>query len=179
MLPSCFGFTRNACCIWPVVYTSVTLLPNSAQCDTQLDACRKTISTPVRAYGQHAMSHHKAADLVVRCRWARKNPKAHPESAQKTDTAVDDWQQTIYSDTTRKSLAMVDEGLLNYDLLEALVVHIVQEQSACGPAAMLQVRNKNMQSRCSHLFWASARRVGFVQLCRKKAVCQSKKLLGV
>ena len=113
---------------------------------------QRTMSTPVRAYGQHAISHRKAADLVARCRWARKNPKAHPESAHKTDTAVDDWQQTIYSDITRKSLAMVDEGLLNYDLLEALVVHTVQEQSCHGPAAMLQVRNEIIFFISFHLY---------------------------
>lgn len=74
-----------------------------------------------------------------RCRWARKQaPKAGPGATEQLGTAVEDWQLATYSQVTRRSLAAVDESLLNYDLLETLVVHIVQAQAAHGPAAMLQ-----------------------------------------
>ena len=34
---------------------------------------------------------------------------------------------------------MVDEAVLNFDLIEALVCHIVEAEAACGPGAMLEV----------------------------------------
>lgn len=45
-----------------------------------------------------------------------------------------------YSEATRRSLAIVDESVLNFDLLEALVAHIVAAEAAHGPDAMLQVQ---------------------------------------
>lgn len=45
------------------------------------------------------------------------------------------------SEATRRSLAVVDESVLNFDLLEALVAHIVAAEAAHGPDAMLQVEH--------------------------------------
>ena len=45
-----------------------------------------------------------------------------------------------YSEATRRSLAVADESILNFDLLEALVTHIVAAEAAHGPDAVLQVR---------------------------------------
>lgn len=77
------------------------------------------------------------------CRWARKQtPKAGADSASRGSGSGgrEEWQEAGYSEATQRSLAVVDESLLNYDLLEALVVHIVQLQASHGPAALLQAR---------------------------------------
>lgn len=37
-----------------------------------------------------------------------------------------------------KSLDLIDEGLLNYDLLEALVAYIVETENRYGCGALLQ-----------------------------------------
>ena len=34
---------------------------------------------------------------------------------------------------------MVDEAVLNFDLIEALVCHTVEVEAACGPKALLEV----------------------------------------
>lgn len=49
----------------------------------------------------------------------------------------------MYSHTTIKSLEIVDEELVNYDLLEALVVHIVHMETSQGPGALLRVGFSN------------------------------------
>ena len=75
-------------------------------------------------------------------RWARKGlgPDKEP-SGSATSGVSNDWEETsaAYSPITLKSLDLVDENLLNYDLLEALVVHVVETQSRYGPGALLQV----------------------------------------
>ncbi|KAK9846310.1 hypothetical protein WJX81_001334 [Elliptochloris bilobata] len=43
-----------------------------------------------------------------------------------------------YGEATRRSLAVVDEAVLNFELLEALVAHIVAAEAARGPDALLQ-----------------------------------------
>lgn len=40
---------------------------------------------------------------------------------------------TAYSEQTRRSLAAVDESLLNYELMEATVCHVVKKQVASNP----------------------------------------------
>ncbi len=45
-----------------------------------------------------------------------------------------------YSTQTAKSLAVVDQSLLNFELLEALVVHVLQQERQNGPGALLRVR---------------------------------------
>ncbi|KAA6421632.1 MAG: putative ATP-dependent RNA helicase DHX57 [Trebouxia sp. A1-2] len=50
------------------------------------------------------------------------------------------WEETssAYSPSTLKSLELVDENQVNYDLVEALVVHIVDTESAQGPGSLLR-----------------------------------------
>lgn len=76
-------------------------------------------------------------------RWARRGLGQDKEPAGNGNLDVsNDWEEAsaAYSPLTLKSLDLVDENLLNYDLVEALVVHIVQMQSRHGPNAFLQVR---------------------------------------
>ena len=77
-------------------------------------------------------------------RWARKGLGQDKEpSGTALSGVTNDWEDTsaAYSPVTLKSLDLVDENLLNYDLLEALVVHVVETQSRYGPGALLQVRS--------------------------------------
>ena len=77
-------------------------------------------------------------------RWARKGLGQDKELPGKATSGVtDDWEETsaAYSPVTLKSLELVDENLLNYDLLEALVVFVVETQSRYGPGALLKVRS--------------------------------------
>lgn len=75
----------------------------------------------------------------VPCRWARKGTSSTGKEAC-VDVVVS-WEETssAYSPSTLKSLELVDEDQVNYDLLEALVVHIVDIESAQGPGALLRV----------------------------------------
>lgn len=90
---------------------------------------------------QLAIAEH---ELVV-CwapRWARKSLGPDKEPLGKaTSSVTNDWEETsaAYSPVTLKSLDLVDENLLNYDLLEALVIYVVETQSKYGPGALLQV----------------------------------------
>jgi hypothetical protein len=45
----------------------------------------------------------------------------------------------VYSDEVAASLHVVDPSLINYDLIEALLVHIARQQGKNGPTALLQV----------------------------------------
>lgn len=75
-------------------------------------------------------------------RWARRGLGQDKEPAVTGNLVVsNDWEEAsaAYSPLTIKSLDLVDENLLNYDLVEALVVHIVEMQSRHGPNAFLQV----------------------------------------
>lgn len=75
-------------------------------------------------------------------RWARKGLGQDKEpSANATSGVNNDWEEAsaAYSPVTLKSLDLLDENLLNYDLLEALVVHVVETQARYGPDALLQV----------------------------------------
>lgn len=79
---------------------------------------------------------------MVPFRWARKGLGQDKEpSGNGTPGVNNDWEEAsaAYSPVTLKSLDLVDENLLNYDLLEALVVHVVETQSRYGPGALLQV----------------------------------------
>lgn len=58
---------------------------------------------------------------------------------------------------------MVDESLLNYDLLEALVVHIVQLQAAHGPAVLLQASSLALTT--LHNLGAPCQAAGSTRLC--------------
>ncbi|KAL3157309.1 hypothetical protein ABBQ38_001539 [Trebouxia sp. C0009 RCD-2024] len=74
-------------------------------------------------------------------KWARRGLGQDKEPAGNGNLDVsNDWEEAsaAYSPLTLKSLDLVDENLLNYDLVEALVVHIVQMQSRHGPNAFLQ-----------------------------------------
>ena len=53
-----------------------------------------------------------------------------------------DAPQGNYSDATLRSLACVDPSLLHYELIEALLAHVLASQAAHGPAALLQARCK-------------------------------------
>ena len=52
-----------------------------------------------------------------------------------------------YSQQTLRSLATVDESLVNYDLLEALIAHILHEQSSHGLGCFSPVRTNPLASR--------------------------------
>ena len=77
------------------------------------------------------------------CRWARKGTAgSSKEPSDKPSAGLTScWEDLscAYSRTTLKSLELVDETLVNYDLLEALVVHIVDVEAAQGPGALLMV----------------------------------------
>ena len=76
------------------------------------------------------------------CRWARRGLGRDTQPAGRASSGIsDDWEmsRSDYSPLTLKSLELVDEDLLNYDLLEALVAHIVETQTRYGPDALLQV----------------------------------------
>ena len=77
------------------------------------------------------------------CRWARKGTgSSGKEPSDKPSAGLSNSWEDIscaYSQTTLKSLELVDESLLNYDLLEALVVHIVDMEAAHGAGALLRV----------------------------------------
>jgi hypothetical protein len=45
----------------------------------------------------------------------------------------------VYSAEVLSSLSVVDPSLINYDLIEALLVHVVAAQVAQGPTALLKV----------------------------------------
>lgn len=76
---------------------------------------------------------------IVPCRWARKGTSSTGKEAC-VDVARS-WEETssAYSPSTLKSLELVDENQVNYDLVEALVVHIVDTESAQGPGSLLRV----------------------------------------
>ncbi len=76
---------------------------------------------------------------IVPCRWARKGTSGTSKEA--SVGVASSWEETssAYSPSTLKSLELVDENQVNYDLLEALVVHIVDTESAQGPGALLRV----------------------------------------
>lgn len=83
-----------------------------------------------------------ATGTVLALRWARKGLGQDKEPSGKGVLGVsNDWEEAsaAYSPLTMKSLDLVDENLLNYDLVEALVVHVVDMQSRHGPHAFLQV----------------------------------------
>jgi hypothetical protein len=44
-----------------------------------------------------------------------------------------------YSDQTLRSLALVDEEAINYELLASLVTYLVAQQQEHGPRAVMQV----------------------------------------
>lgn len=77
------------------------------------------------------------------CRWARKSTAGSSKELSDKPAAgsTSCWEDLscAYSRTTLKSLELVDETLVNYDLLEALVVHIVDVEAAHGPGALLRV----------------------------------------
>ncbi len=75
----------------------------------------------------------------VLCRWARKGTSSTGKEG--SVGVASSWEDTssAYSPSTLKSLELVDENQVNYDLLEALVVHIVDTESAQGPGAFLRV----------------------------------------
>lgn len=79
---------------------------------------------------------------MLALRWARKGLGQDKEPSAKASSGVNnDWEEAsaAYSPVTLKSLDLVDEDMLNYDLLEALVVHVVETQARYGPGALLQV----------------------------------------
>jgi hypothetical protein len=51
-------------------------------------------------------------------------------------------QQQEYSPDVLRSLEFIDPSLVNYDLLEALVAHVVGRTQRDGPTALLQVRRR-------------------------------------
>jgi hypothetical protein len=61
------------------------------------------------------------------------------EGAEKSAAAVISSSETgaAYSMATMRSLAAVDEGVINYELLAALMTCVVREQQAHGPAACM------------------------------------------
>lgn len=75
----------------------------------------------------------------VPCRWARRGTSSTGKEA--SVGVASSWEETssAYSPSTLRSLELVDENQVNYDLLEALVVHIVDTESAHGPGALLRV----------------------------------------
>ena len=74
-------------------------------------------------------------------RWAQKGTAGTQPSRLPPPDVMSSWEETscTYSHATMKSLELVDEDLVNYDLLEALVVHIVETESAQGPGSLLRV----------------------------------------
>ena len=83
--------------------------------------------------------------LPCLCRWASRRATRDAASKQtpsRPSAFEDSWEEaeTSYSPATMKSLEVVDEEVLNYDLLEALVVHIVQTEAVLGQGALLKVR---------------------------------------
>ena len=98
--------------------------------------CRETVLLCKLAKGLHG------------CRWARKGVGKDTEPpAPPPAPPDDDWEHVSlqYSPLTMKSLELIDAELLNYDLLEALVLHIVQTQAVHGPGALLQVSEFSAQ----------------------------------
>ena len=75
----------------------------------------------------------------VLCRWARKGTSSTGKEA--SVGVASSWEETssAYSPSTLKSLELIDENQVKYDLVEALVVHIVDTESAQGPGALLRV----------------------------------------
>ena len=105
---------------------------------------------PDRLFASHTSSAQKeSAKQLLRslhkvwCRWARKGTAGSSKEPSDKPAAgsTSCWEDLscAYSRTTLKSLELVDETLVNYDLLEALVVHIVDVEAAHGPGALLRV----------------------------------------
>ena len=99
-------------------------------CQKKLNGCNKSTSPLTR--------------LCAVCRYAHKGTSKDSTSKDIADQSLssqENWEDTdtSYSQATLKSLALVDEEVLNYDLLEALVVHIAEVEAANGCGAFLKV----------------------------------------
>ena len=109
----------------------------------------------------HSLGHQVPPDW---CRWAKKDSGSSNASTSEAlqlpaTGAPASWDQQgnpaapeeQWSLQTRQALAVVDEAVLNFDLIEALVCHIVEVEAACGPGAMLQVNTVLCQAVMCHL----------------------------
>lgn len=88
-------------------------------------------------------------------RWAKKGASSKPDSqgsqllmtAQESmtwdteHTSLRTWEgRNDLSTSTRQSLQTVDEAVINYDLIEALIASIVEAEQRDGPGVFWQAR---------------------------------------
>lgn len=129
----------------------------------------------IAAVPQHPSSAKKLGGSVQSqaspdwCRWAKKETGSSNASTSEAlqlpaASAPASWDQQgspaapeeQWSLQTRQALAVVDEAVLNFDLIEALVCHIVEVEAAHGPGAMLEVNAILCLALVCHLVEAEA-----------------------